>query len=106
MLGATIFGAVHCIAWPYSFPSHAEQLLWRMSAIAIVAIPVAMLIGAVVRINRRHWIRRLSSVATIIGGIMYVSARLLLLVLSFTTLRSLPFTAYQTVEWTAFIPHI
>ena len=36
-LVGVIFGAIHCIAWSFQFPSHMEQMLWRMSAIAISA---------------------------------------------------------------------
>ena len=37
-----IFGAIHCIAWSSQFPSHMEQILWHMSAIAIICIPVLL----------------------------------------------------------------
>ncbi|KZP12302.1 hypothetical protein FIBSPDRAFT_661337, partial [Athelia psychrophila] len=30
---AMVFGAVHCIAWSFAFPSRAEKLLWRISAV-------------------------------------------------------------------------
>ncbi|CAG8769213.1 5905_t:CDS:1, partial [Acaulospora colombiana] len=38
-----VFGAIHLIAWSYSFLSHAEQLLWRLSSIAIIGIPAVAL---------------------------------------------------------------
>jgi hypothetical protein len=38
--------------------------------------------------------------------LLYVVARVVLLVQAFMTLRSLPPGAYQTVHWTTFIPHI
>ncbi len=31
-----LFGALHCVAWSFSFPSHAEKVLWRASSLAIV----------------------------------------------------------------------
>jgi hypothetical protein len=44
LLGPSIigmaFGAVHFIAWWYGFPSHAEFILWRISCIALVAVPL------------------------------------------------------------------
>jgi hypothetical protein len=30
------FGAMHCIAWSYYFPSHAELVLWRASSVGFV----------------------------------------------------------------------
>ena len=40
------------------------------------------------------------------GGILYIIARVVTLVLAFTPLRDLPPGAYETVHWTTFIPHI
>ena len=34
------FGGIHCIAWSFAFPSSTEQLLWRISSIAITGIPL------------------------------------------------------------------
>ncbi len=31
-----LFGAIHCAAWSFSFPSHAEKVLWRTSSVAII----------------------------------------------------------------------
>ena len=40
------------------------------------------------------------------GGILYILARVITLVLAFTSLRDLPPGAYETVHWTTFIPHV
>ncbi|KAF7987076.1 hypothetical protein HWV62_235 [Athelia sp. TMB] len=42
LVAAMVFGAVHCIAWSYHFPSPFELQLWRVSAIAIIAVPAAL----------------------------------------------------------------
>ncbi len=34
-----IFGAIHCIAWNSKFPSRAESILWRISAIIVTTAP-------------------------------------------------------------------
>ncbi|KAI3603625.1 hypothetical protein WG66_006086 [Moniliophthora roreri] len=39
---AAAFGAIHCIPWAFQFPTHTEQLLWRICAIAVAAAPIAM----------------------------------------------------------------
>jgi len=36
---AAIFGALHCIAWNFHFPSHIEQLLWRIGSLTITLTP-------------------------------------------------------------------
>lgn len=38
-LGGGVFGAIHCIAWNFTFPTFEEQIVWRiMSLISIAAI--------------------------------------------------------------------
>ncbi|SJL18580.1 uncharacterized protein ARMOST_22177 [Armillaria ostoyae] len=32
----SLYGAFHCVAWSFYFPSHAEMLLWRVSSVAVV----------------------------------------------------------------------
>ena len=41
VLVTMVFGGIHCIAWSFAFPSTTEQLLWRISSIAITGIPLA-----------------------------------------------------------------
>ena len=41
---ATIFGALHLIAWQFHFQSHIEQLLWRIGSLAITIIPATPLV--------------------------------------------------------------
>ena len=41
MLEAGAFlGAVHCTAWAFSSPTHTESLIWRISSVAITAVPI------------------------------------------------------------------
>ncbi|KAI0062785.1 hypothetical protein BV25DRAFT_1769140, partial [Artomyces pyxidatus] len=105
---AMVFGAVHCAAWNYVFPSHIEGLLWRISSVAIVALPGAMLLVILPLWGLEGYTGVLQHILLpvfVISGPIYIAARLLLLALSFTTLRSLPYEAYQAVQWTLLIPH-
>ncbi|KAI0059772.1 hypothetical protein BV25DRAFT_1828494 [Artomyces pyxidatus] len=108
LAAAMVFGAVHCAAWNYAFPSSAEKIIWRVSSLAIVALPAAMfapmLLGATGLIPE-DVLRGMGVFIFLLAAPTYVAARLLLLALSFTTLRSLPSEAYQAVQWTLLVPH-
>ena len=109
LLVAMAFGAVHCIAWSYTFASPAELNMWRASAIAIVAIPAGLLIGLALILHKNESDSAGAYIVkgfSFIGAPVYICARSILLVLSFTTLKSLSSQVYQTVQWTDFIPHI
>ena len=38
-----LFGLIHCLGWSLVFPSVAERLIWRVSAVIIAALPVLIL---------------------------------------------------------------
>ena len=41
VLGVDVcFGAIHCITWIFSFPTHTELLMWCILSIAITAVPI------------------------------------------------------------------
>ena len=111
MLGVGIcFGAIHCIAWGFPFPAHTELLIWRISSVAITAVPVyiPLMYGLGVWLSDMDF----DTAANIIGflifpaGLLYVIARVFTLVLALTSLRDLPPGAFDTVHWTTFIPHV
>lgn len=111
LLVAMAFGAVHCMAWFDSSQSHLEQQLWRASAIAIITAPAALVLVLFLQLPLMEKISE-ETVYIFIGSLwvlialIYAAARLALIVISFTSLSMLPVAAYQTVQWTAFVPHI
>jgi hypothetical protein len=40
LLGGTIFGGLHCLAWNFHFPTHREALGWRICSVATTALPI------------------------------------------------------------------
>ncbi|ESK82947.1 hypothetical protein Moror_11825 [Moniliophthora roreri MCA 2997] len=109
---AFVFGAIHCIPWVFHFPTHSEQLLWRTSAVAVAAAPIALglqhLYGGVIFTKYKTPVsldRAMLGIALLLFA-FYTAARIILIVVAFTALRDLPPSAYQTVQWTTFIPYI
>jgi hypothetical protein len=111
---AMIFGAIHCIAWSFRFPSHTELTLWRIFSVAITGIPpvvvMAVLLGYAYEdlpnLVVKLFVGVLAIVLAALLPILYVLARVALIILALMALRSLPPSAYQTVHWTTFLPHV
>ena len=109
LMAGIIFGAIHCIAWSFEFPSHAELVLWRISSIGIIATPVYFLVSlSFLEISSLPmWVIRTTAIPLVtLMPLLYIVARAVTVVLAFTSLRALPPAAYEMVHWTTFIPHI
>ena len=105
------FGAIHCIAWHFSLPTHIELLMWQISSVAITAVPVYVPLV----FSLGTWLGNIDFeifgitflvFGPLCGGIVYIIAQVVTLVLAFTSLRDLPPGVYETVHWTTFIPHV
>jgi len=109
---ASTFGAIHCIGWSFTFPSSAEQTLWRVASVYIFGVPIMFS-------PLQFGLSKLSDddkYSYLIGPIMvfivfsqillYILCRFALLVVTILCLRSPPSAAYQVVLWTSFIPHV
>ncbi|KAI4594750.1 hypothetical protein KJ359_007553 [Pestalotiopsis sp. 9143b] len=53
--------------------------------------------------DRARYLYEIVSIS-VVGGLVYIAARLVILVLLFTTLRSVPVGVYENTPWTIFIP--
>ncbi|ESK86847.1 hypothetical protein Moror_3460 [Moniliophthora roreri MCA 2997] len=120
---AVAFGALHCIAWSFNFPTEAEQLQWWIMSILVAVLPLS---AGPIHVMGRYkdkvdeFINSLSKwpgflvimkdilvgTSGLILGILYTMARIWLIVLALMALRDLPPSAYQAVQWLNFIPHI
>ena len=114
MLGVGVcFGAIHCIAWHFSFPTHAELSIWRISTVAMMVvpfyIPLTLLLAKWLEdtdFETTEIIGGISILSIFPAGLLYIVARVFTLALAFTSLRDLPHGAFDTVHWTTFIPHV
>ncbi|KAF5357673.1 hypothetical protein D9758_007407 [Tetrapyrgos nigripes] len=121
---ACLFGAIHCVAWNFSFPTSTEQTMWRISAAFVALFPSLFSPGLATRciqdglyweslLKRFRFLRYIELfpqwiyIAIIVTGLpLYVVCRLVLLTITFTTLRSLPADAYRDIDWTRYLPHM
>ncbi|KAG2069385.1 hypothetical protein BDR04DRAFT_1021772 [Suillus decipiens] len=102
---ATIFGGIHCMAWFFAFPTYQEQVLWRMSVVAITCSPwfTYLTVFLLAFLDTSN----VMNITIIVFCVMlYITARGVLLVLMFTTLCDLPLDAYKAVLWTSLVPHL
>ena len=105
------FGAIHCISWGFSFPTHTELLMWRVLCVAITAVPIYITLGYFLadqldKMNLDKFVMPVALISILPAVLLYILARAITLVLAFTSLRDLPPGAYETVHWTTFIPHV
>ena len=104
---ATIFGAIHCVAWSFKFPSYTEQLLWRIASLSITCLPMGyVFVKFVFGLLEDVFDRKVEDAVVFGIAILYILSRVTLLVIALISLRSLPPGAYETVHWTTFIPHV
>lgn len=109
-----LFGAIHCFAWSFYFPSETERLLWRIASVITTASPVIWVVlfsfSVILGLEfNKAWEQVIVFFLALLSGIaipIYLAGRIILLVLAVIGLRSLPSAAYETVYWTTFIPHI
>lgn len=110
-----LYGALHALCWNSHFPSIAEKMLWRISSLIIAGGPLtgtALFYGwigasACIGIGTFWDIWVFVGVITaLLSGLVYVGARLFILTEAFVSLRSLPDAAYQTPNWTTWLPHL
>ncbi|KAK0451373.1 uncharacterized protein EV420DRAFT_1311942 [Desarmillaria tabescens] len=99
-----LFGAIHCAAWSFDFPSHTEKVLWRASSLAIV---IGLFYGVGHILMRKGTSMNFGSIVLSVLAVgVYIVARITLIILALLEFRSLPPLALRTVNWTTFIPHI
>ncbi|KAJ7751593.1 hypothetical protein B0H16DRAFT_822449 [Mycena metata] len=104
-----IFGAIHCAAWNTVFPSVVEMRLWRMASGFIAGYPVLFLaVGSLYTIldEPGDIAGAFVGIFLLIGLVFYPFCRLVLSVLSFTTLRALSSADFVDVNWSKYFPHL
>ncbi|KAF8659461.1 hypothetical protein AX16_001828 [Volvariella volvacea WC 439] len=100
-----VFGGIHLVGW--SIPvSTTELWLWRASSLVLTVVPAIIAISWPLKVdwwrveyNDPFTHRVLWFVVTRIGVPLYVAARLIVLFLAFFSLRDLPDSAFDNIQW-------
>ncbi|KDR79755.1 hypothetical protein GALMADRAFT_1360429 [Galerina marginata CBS 339.88] len=107
----TIFGAIHCVGWEFTFPSIIEAKIWRVCSVTITSISLVTFVLGWFGLNLLY--NGIDGygpdlVACMLGSFIgwYILARVALLVGAIISLRNLPPPALGVVEWTLSIPHV
>ena len=101
----TVFGAIHCLAWNSPFPTHTERILWRVCAPIVTVAPVVVYLTGAANDAKPGW-KTGKEILDVLLLLAYCFARICLLVISLTSLRTLPYKAYENPSWSLFVPHI
>ena len=112
---ATVFGAIHCIAWSFHFATLQERWVWRISAVLVSGLPILFLLCTLplegfdaenITTRKKFYMASSALILVLLITPLYFIARIALLVLPFIALRALPPSAYIQVNWVSFLPHI
>jgi hypothetical protein len=99
---AGTFGAVHCTAWNFFFPTSVEGVIWRVSSVLTVVLPSIMTPSGIYFTQMPDWISNLNRALLFV----YIPVRLYLMAELFVAFRSVPVGIFYTVNWSTWIPHV
>ncbi|KAL0574281.1 hypothetical protein V5O48_007671 [Marasmius crinis-equi] len=98
-----VVGALHFIRWAsLALPSQVERLLWRISTILVMMLPLVIALSHRQLTRRDHsssFTRALAVVTQGLSIVMYVGARYTLIFLAFKALWHLPPDALRDVDF-------
>ena len=109
-----VFGAIHVAAWNAHFPSSTERILWLVSSITVAFISLTYGLGVQVVwwVGSAGWKEVVPSTNgapvryTHALGSLVILAHIYLFIGTWIDLRSLPVSAFQTVDWATVFPHV
>jgi hypothetical protein len=103
----TVFSAFHLAAWNWEFPSPISRTLWRTSGVLATAIPPFTLF--IVRTEPtfpfKYMEPRFKNLFLLCLVLLYLFARLTLVVLVFYCFSSMPSAVYSGISWVNDLPH-
>ena len=129
-----IYSCIHFVAWDFNFPTAAERMLWRVNCIIMVSTATIFFASEFYHLRLRYrawrrWKMKLfpgraiplsllpphpeevefsptwQVVIMLVVTLLYTLARTYIAIECLVSLRSLPAHAFDTVNWSKYIPH-
>ncbi|KAF8551324.1 hypothetical protein OG21DRAFT_1512927 [Imleria badia] len=110
-----VFGGLHLTAWNFPFITKYEKIAWRVASGLLTIAPLSILFGKFCTFIFKNvcccmpfvdCLADLIDAAVLAGALSFAGiCRLVLVFLMLIGLRSLPCSVYETVDWTAYVPH-
>lgn len=118
---------IHLAGWNFTFPSKTEQILWRVSSLSLLGLLIfylfAVAFGTVMASRFARGLFNNHESTTILGVasllprwvavmvhapvfVVYGLARAYIIVEGFVALRALPMSAFASLSWSNFVPHL
>ena len=108
VLCPAVFGAVHVASWNSRLPSDVELWMWRGSSLYCLIIGttlgVYMLLTAYDKTP--SWLVDFYDKFLLFVSPFYIIVRAYMMVEVFLSLRALPPSAFESVQWSSLIPHV
>lgn len=101
-----IFSGIHVVAWNWEFPTPWEQTLWRIMTLSstIICVQCAIILPFM-GTGSKKWQRWVVIIWVIPAWGLYMVMRVVIICQIFLSLRRMPESVYDTVNWVEFIPH-
>jgi hypothetical protein len=110
IISGFLYGGLHLLAWNAPFRSRMEEWLWRSSGISIMASGLYIMPLVSLLISEDSKLYCLSSfsfvILGLIFGLVYVVARVYIVVECFINLAYLHDSVYEMPSWSQYFPHI
>ncbi|KAJ5615831.1 hypothetical protein N7537_000945 [Penicillium hordei] len=120
MFSGLVFCGIHVAAWNSTFPTQAEQIVWRVFSLVALFITWPLYLRYLwsfhclrrtlddkeERVSSASWSKPSDLFWNLMWFCCYATARWGSVILMFISLRALPAGSYITVDWLSSIPHI
>ncbi|RSL55587.1 hypothetical protein CEP54_009324 [Fusarium duplospermum] len=105
---SALYGGIHLSAWNWVFPTAWESLVWKFACVTIAAVLPLYHIFNKIRVNAfalHDGLETTMHVVLVLTLVIYMLARIYVIVEAFASLRYVPIGVYMAPVWVQMFPH-